>query len=133
MPGIMQGSPNYMLYAFPNQLEKPKALGEPCMIPGIPYPPGCEDSGGNPGNPPPGKTPCIIPGIPYPPGCEDSGNPPGNPGNPGNPPNKPGRPAIPETIAEPSPAADPDIGQAWGIAKVSADKAWAKQKGSKNI
>jgi len=79
------------------------------MIPGIPYPPGCEDSGGTPGNPPPG-----------------------NPGNPGKPP-APGRPAIPDAIAEPSPAADPNLSQAWGIAKVSADKAWAKQKGSKNI
>ncbi|MGZ3706275.1 MAG: S8 family peptidase, partial [Bdellovibrionota bacterium] len=40
---------------------------------------------------------------------------------------------IPAVGSEPSPAADTDLAQAWGISKVSADKAWAKQKGSKNV
>lgn len=127
-PSVEYVQPNYMIYAFPNKLEKPKSLGEPCMIPGIPFPPGCEDGGGE--QPPPGdKQPCIIPGIPFPPGCEDSGSPgePGDPGTPGN------RPDIQPLPAEPAPAADADLAKAWGIAKTSADKAWATQKGSKNV
>jgi subtilisin family serine protease len=139
-PTVEYAQPNYMLYATAAQLEKPKTLGEPCMIPGIPYPPGCDDSGGgaNPAPPPGdgGKQPCMIPGIPYPPGCDDSGTTPGNPGNPGNPtpaPTPGNRPAIPALPSEPTAGVDPDLSQAWGIAKVSADKAWAKQKGSKNV
>jgi subtilisin family serine protease len=139
-PAVEYAQPNYMVYATAAQLEKPKTLAEPCMIPGVPYPPGCEGGGdgGTPGMPPPGqpgeKQPCIIPGVPYPPGCEDSGSNPGQPGQPGQPGNPGGsRPAIPALPSEPSPASDPDISKAWGVLKVSADKAWAKQKGSKNI
>jgi subtilisin family serine protease len=135
-PNVEYAQPNYMLYASPAKLDKPKTLGEPCLIPGLPFPPGCEDSGGGeePGEPDPGQpgTPCLIPGIPFPPGCEDSGGgeEPGEPGNPGNP---GGRPAIQPPPAEATPAADPDLAKAWGIAKVSADKAWSTQKGNKNI
>ena len=140
-PSVEYVQPNYMIYAFPAKLDKPEPKGEPCAIPGVPYPPGCDDKGGTPpggGNPPPGgggKTPCVIPGVPYPPGCEDG---PGNPGNPGNPgePGKPGteRPAIAPAPADVVPAkADPDLDKAWGILKVQADKAWATERGSKNI
>ena len=137
-PNVEYAQPNYMLYASPAKLEKPKVLAEPCMIPGFPFPPGCEDSGGGGEQPDPGQpgTPCIIPGIPFPPGCEDSGGgspPPGDPGNPGNPGNPGGRPAIQPPPAEAAPAADPDLAKAWGIAKVSADKAWSIQKGNKNV
>jgi hypothetical protein len=141
-PNVEYVQPNYMMYAFPAQLAKAKVMGEPCAIPGIPFPPGCEDGGGGGGgNPPPAQpgTPCIIPGIPFPPGCEDSGGgAPGQPGQPGQPapaPGKPapGKPAIQPAPAEASPAADPNLASAWGIAKVSADKAWAKQRGSKNV
>ncbi len=55
-PTVEYAQPNYMLYASRAQLAKPKTLGEPCVIPGIPFPPGCEDSGSTPGNPPPGNT-----------------------------------------------------------------------------
>lgn len=131
-PSVEYAQPNYMLYAFPAKLEKPKTLAEPCMIPGIPYPPGCEDSGGG-GTPPPGDgggTPCIIPGIPFPPGCEDSG---GGGGDGGTPPPGGAGPAIEPAPAEAAPAVDPDLSKAYGIGKVSADKAWAKQRGSKDI
>jgi len=149
-PSVEYVQPNYMLYATAAKLENPKTLGEPCMIPGLPFPPGCDSSGGggggggggipglpgNPGgNPGDGKQPCMIPGLPFPPGCDDSGSNPGNPGNPGQPsqPSPGSRPAIPALPSEPAAAADPDMGSAWGITKVSADKAWAKQKGSKSI
>lgn len=136
-PNVEYAQPNYMLYAFPNKLAKPKTLGEPCLIPGIPFPPGCDDSGGGGGGEQPGQpgTPCLIPGIPFPPGCTDEGGGgggnPGQPGQPGNPGNA--GPAIEPAPAEAAPAVDPDLSKAWGIAKVSADKAWAKQTGTKNV
>jgi subtilisin family serine protease len=147
-PAVEYAQPNYLVYATAAQREQPKTLGTPCAVPGLPFPPGCDDSGGGggglpgmpgqPGQPgnPGGKQPCIIPGLPFPPGCDDSGTPgqPGQPGNPTNPTPTPGnRPAIPALPSEPSAAIDPDMNSAWGITKVSADKAWAKQKGSKNV
>lgn len=132
-PSVEYVQPNYMLYAFPNKLAQPKKLGEPCLIPGIPYPPGCDDGGGggNPPTPPPGGgTPCLIPGIPYPPGCDDGGG--GGGGGPTPPPaNRPTVPALPAEVNPP--VADPDVAKAWGVTKVSADQAWAIQKGSKNL
>ena len=102
-PTVEYAQPNYMIYAMPAKLEKPKTLGEPCLIPGIPFPPGCDDSGGGGG-----------------------GNPP--------PPGGGQRPAIQPAPAEVNPpVADPDLAKAWGITKVAADKAWATQKGSKNV
>ena len=133
-PAVEYAQPNYMLYAFPAKLAQPKKLAEPCMIPGIPFPPGCEDSGGGGGTPPPGDgggTPCLIPGIPFPPGCDDSGG--GGGGGGGGTPPPSNRPVVPALPAEAAPAADPDLAKAWGIGKVSADKAWAIEKGSKNI
>ncbi|MCO5143402.1 MAG: S8 family serine peptidase [Oligoflexia bacterium] len=128
-PMVEYAQPNYMVYAFPNQMEKPKSLAEPCIIPGIPFPPGCEDSGSQPPPDDGGKTPCIIPGIPFPPGCEDSGD-----GGGPTPPPRGQRPAISPPPAEVNPPVnDPDLSKAWGIEKVSATKAWEKQKGSKNI
>jgi subtilisin family serine protease len=131
-PSVEYVQPNYMIYAFPAQLAKAKTLGEPCLIPGVPFPPGCEDGGGGGEEPPPSQpgTPCIIPGIPFPPGCEDSGGG-GDPGQPGQP--APKRPAIEPVKPEAPGAVDPDLAKAYGIGKVSADKAWAKQRGSKDI
>ena len=63
---------------------------------------------------------CWIPGIPLPPGCSDEADGPG--------------PAIGSAPAEVNPpVADPDNANAYGLAKISADKAWAIQKGSKNV
>jgi len=36
---VEYAQPNYMVYATAAQLEKPKTLGTPCAIPGVPYPP----------------------------------------------------------------------------------------------
>lgn len=132
-PNVEYAQPNYMLYASPIKEEAVHVKGEPCLIPGLPFPPGCDDSGG--GTPPPGGggEPCLIPGIPFPPGCDDSGG--GAPPGGGNPPPGGGKdPAVEPAPAEVNPpAADPDLASAWGIQKVSADKAWAKARGSKDI
>lgn len=127
-PSVEYAQPNYMIYAFADQQVKPTA--EPCIIPGIPYPPGCE--GGGDGGGGGGQMPCIIPGVPFPPGCDDSGGGGGGGGGGGTPPSE--RPAIQPAPAEVNPpVADPDLAQAYGIAKVGADKAWAIQKGSKSV
>jgi len=129
-PSVEYAQPNYMIYAFKNEKAKPAA--EPCMIPGLPFPPGCEDGGDGGGdNPAPGG-PCLIPGIPFPPGCEDGGD--GGGGNPSPTPPPSNRPAIEPAPAEVNPpVADPDLVKAYGIGKVAADKAWATQKGSKSV
>jgi subtilisin family serine protease len=138
-PSVEYAQPNYMIYAMPIQkgAAKPQkpTKGEPCMIPGLPFPPGCDDAGG--GEQPPGGgdgQPCLIPGLPFPPGCDDSGG--GEqPGQPGQP-NPPGGsdPAIADPPAEVNPPqADPDLAKAYGIAKVGAPDAWKITRGSKNI
>jgi subtilisin family serine protease len=140
-PSVEYAQPNFMIYAYSPPSAQNKVQAEPCLIPGVPFPPGCEGGGGGeqPAPPPGGDqpqpgTPCLIPGIPFPPGCDDSGgpgNPPGQPGQPGNPGNNP---AIQPPPAEVNPpVADPDLSRAWGIAKTSADKAWAINKGSKDV
>ncbi len=95
----------------------------PCIAPGIPYPPGCDD----PTTPPPGDDdgkapPCIAPGIPYPPGCDDSG---GGGGSE--------RPAIEPEPAEPGRAGDPRLGELYGLKKIEAKRAWKVQEGSRDV
>ena len=154
--------PNYIVYTLPIA-EEVEVAEAPCILPGIPFPPGCVDqgTGGNPGNPgePGEEVPCIAPGIPFPPGCVDPGNPgnpgepgepgeevpciapgipfpPGcvDPGNPGNPGNpSPNRPPIEDVSEEPDAASDPDLSKAYGIEKVGAIAAWDIQKGSKDV
>lgn len=63
---------------------------------------------------------CWIPGIPLPPGCDDG--------------DAADRPAIADAPAEVNPPiADPDNAKAYGLGLISADKAWATERGSKNI
>ena len=122
---VEYAQPNYMIYALPLDAETVKVKSgakEPCLIPGFPYPPGCDDSGGG------GGEPCLIPGFPYPPGCDDSG---GGGGGGGTPPVE--RPQIQPMPSEGSPAADPDMDKVYGIRKIQAPEAWAVQRGSKNI
>lgn len=119
--------PNYILRALPiAQVERRNEAGIPC-IPGFDIP-GC-DAGGGEG----GKIPCFIPGLPFPPGCEDGdsgGNP--IPGNPGNPPA--GRPALAPAPADVNPpVVDPDLGKAYGLAKIGATDAWTGYRGSKDF
>jgi subtilisin family serine protease len=124
-PAVEYAQPNYMVYISPVTAEAvaPRSDKQPCLIPGIPYPPGCEDGGGGT-PPPPGGTPCLIPGLPFPPGCDDSGG--GGGGGTE-------RPAIQPLPAEPAAAADPDLSKTYGVKKVQAPEAWAIQRGSKDI
>lgn len=100
-------------------------------FPGMPGNPG--DGGGAPGGGGDGgSVPCIIPGIPYPPGCVDNGGG-GGGGNPGGG-TPESRPAVAPMPAEVVPAvADPDQAKAWGVNKVNAAGAWKKSRGSKDI
>jgi hypothetical protein len=75
---VEYAQPNYVVRINPiNQnlknLAGPPGFPIPC-IPGFDIP-GCD---------PNIKLPCLIPGLPFPPGCDDSGNP-GDPGNPDDP------------------------------------------------
>jgi hypothetical protein len=95
---------------------------------GVPCFPGMDIPGCNPDL-------CWIPGIPMPPGCRDSGGDPGNPPrDPGQPPPRPGRPDVAQPPAEVNPPqVDPDINKAWGLAKSGAIDAWEIEMGSQDI
>lgn len=138
-PLVEYAQPNYILYAFPEQVDtkdgdQPPGGGIPC-IPGYEIP-GCTPIGnpGNPGNPggPGGEVPCLFPGIPFPPGCKDDGSTPGNPGNPGNPPATDPAPIGAPAEVDP-PVADPSLNQAYGIGKIGAPAAWEHHKGSQKM
>lgn len=132
-PAVEYVQPNFIMYALPIHEEtvaEAAPQGEPCIIPGLPFPPGCEDSG----TPPPGggdgeAPPCIIPGLPFPPGCRDEG------GGGGTPPPGGGgeRPAIEPEPAEPGRADDPRVGELYGLEKIEAQRAWEVQEGSKDV
>ncbi len=72
---VEYAQPNFVLRALPIEAAKDEPL--PC-VPGYDVP-GCG---------PTVQVPCIIPGLPFPPGCEDGGNP-GQPGNPTPPATRP--------------------------------------------
>jgi subtilisin family serine protease len=76
------------------------------------------------------EVPCLIPGIPFPPGCKDT---PGNPGNPGEePPTPPAtRPDLLPSPGEIVGQLDPDLGKAYGLAKIGAVDAWKQFRGAK--
>ncbi len=129
-PAVEYVQPNFIMYAMPIHEELVEAKSQPCIIPGLPFPPGCDDSG----TPPPGggdgeAPPCIIPGLPFPPGCRDEGGgtPPPGGGTPGE------RPAIEPAPVEPGRAADPKLDQLYGLKKIQAQEAWAIQEGSKDV
>ena len=126
-PSVEYVQPNYILRAQPVKAldAKPAEGGIPC-IPGMDIP-GCD---------PDAKLPCLIPGIPFPPGCEDGGGgggeDPGQPGQPGQP-----APSRPDLLPPPAdvnpPVADPDLAKAYGISKIGATDAWSSHKGSKDF
>ncbi|MEN9722564.1 MAG: hypothetical protein RJB38_550 [Pseudomonadota bacterium] len=119
-PMVEYAQPNYVIRISPQELRPQEGL--PC-IPGFDIP-GCD---------PNMKLPCLFPGIPFPPGCEDNGGGmPGNPGGPGNPPAT--RPDLTPPPAEVNPpVADPDLAKAYGIGKVGATQAWAQHQGNKDM
>jgi subtilisin family serine protease len=103
----------------------------PCLIPGIPFPPGCVDDPNGGGGGGGGGIPCIVPGLPFPPGCVDDPN--GGGGGGSNPPpaNRPGLNPRPAPV---SPSKDdPNLSKAWGISKVEAPKAWTTNPGNENV
>ncbi len=105
-PNVEYVQPNYMIYALEAQPEV--QAGKPCYIPGLPFPPGCNTN--------------VKP------------RPPSQPSRPTNPPVAARRPEIKPAPSEVNPPkVDPNLDRAWGIEKVGADKAWATQRGSKNV
>ena len=107
----------------------------PC-IPGMDVP-GCDPKA------------CVMPGIPYPPGCHDGTNPSPTPTNP-NPtptPTNPEPTPTPDPTDNPPPAtrpdlqaapaevippvADPDLSQSYGMTKIGATEAWKTFRGTR--
>jgi subtilisin family serine protease len=126
---VEYAQPNYILRALPisSPRVQPGVNDEP--IPGLPSIP-CIPGFDIPGCDPNAKIPCLIPGIPFPPGCEDGGGGGDNPGDPNNPPaNKPELQAPPADVNPP--VADPELAKAYGLEKIGATQAWAEHKGSK--
>jgi subtilisin family serine protease len=130
-PSVEFAQPNYLLFAYPVYSHGDRQAndgGIPC-IPGFDIP-GCTPGDGGGG----GSTPCLFPGIPFPPGCEDGGG--GGGGGGGDTPTPPpaGRPELAPMPAEVSPAIDdPNLSKAYGLAKIGAIDAWKDFNGSKNI
>lgn len=124
---VEYAQPNYIMHVLPiKQRFVAKAGGVPC-IPGMNIP-GCDPKAGQP---------CLMPGVPFPPGCKDDpGTTPTDP-DPTNPtpqPSDPGtsRPALKDAPAEVNPpVVDPSLSKAYGLAAIKATEAWAKNKGSK--
>ncbi|MBU6374740.1 MAG: S8 family serine peptidase [Bdellovibrionales bacterium] len=123
-PMVEYAQPNYIIRISPFE-QKPQN-GIPC-IPGIDIP-GCD---------PNAKLPCLIPGVPFPPGCDDGsgggggGGDPGDGGGGGTPSTRPElKPAPPEVNP---PVADPDLAKAYGIGKIKADQAWSTHRGTKDM
>lgn len=121
-PNVEYAQPNYILRALPVTkvaAAKPSDGGMPC-IPGMDIP-GCT------------PLPCMAPN--FPPGCKDSGDQPTPPpGDNPNPPPSNGRPPVADKPGDVNPpSADPQLNQAYGIAKVGATKAWSKTRGSQDM
>ena len=134
---VEYAQPNYILSIPEKDMVKHANTGGkmPC-IPGMEIP-GC-DKGGGGGGGYGAKPPCIFPGVPYPPGCQDTGNP-GDPSQPPTDPSQPtppatGRPTLGSAPAEVIPAqADPDLAKVYGMSKIQAVEAWKVFRGSKNF
>ena len=114
---VEYAQPNYILHALPvytgtRSIARAFA-GVPCLIPGIPFPPGCDSSGGGtPSDPPPPTDPSTPPSTPP----------------------VTSRPDLKPAPAEVTPpVVDPDLGKAYGLAKVGAPEAWKITQGSKDI
>ncbi|MGZ3731433.1 MAG: S8 family serine peptidase, partial [Bdellovibrionota bacterium] len=108
-PDVEYVQPNYILYAHD---EQPAAAAKPCLIPGIPYPPGCSEAAA------PSEPPQPAPSA-------EAGNP-----------SIPGRGSRPGVMPRPNDVGgggDPSQSLAWGVSKIGATQAWARSKGSRNV
>jgi len=136
-PMVEYAQPNYILRINPNKPkddnpEMPPMGGIPC-IPGLDIP-GCD---------PNAKIPCLIPGIPFPPGCSDDPNPvptptptdsPGPVPTPTPTPPPSGDPAVQDPPADVDPpVADPDNSKAYGLEKIGATEAWKEFRGDRKM
>lgn len=125
-PTVEYVQPNYIVHTFKNRSrddgDQPGMPGGLPCIPGFDIP-GCDKDA---------PMPCLIPGIPFPPGCQDGGENPPEPGNPNQPPAD--RPALADAPADVvPPVADPDLSKAYGVSKVGAVEAWKSFRGSKDF
>lgn len=147
-PMVEYAQPNFIIRLSPMDLAQKRAqAGQPCPIPGVPFPPGCDPNGGGGGGQPPvggipcipgvnipgcdpnAKFPCLIPGIPFPPGCDDSG---GGGGGGGNPPST--RPDLKDPPADVIPPMDdPENSKAYGLEKIGATQVWPSHRGDKQM
>jgi len=120
-------------YAQPNYIVRTKPIQQPVRGSegGIPCIPGMDIPDCDPNAP----MPCLIPGIPFPPGCQDGGDspiPPPGGDDPSNPPAE--RPAVQDPPAEVNPPVDDaDLAKAYGLAKIGATEAWGTHKGDKKF
>lgn len=103
-PAVEYAHPNYILRAMP---VAEHYAGEPLNAPF--------------------RFPCILPGVQFPPNCvawqwPDFGRRPNN------------KPAVAQRPADTiPPVADPDLAEAYGIAKIGADRAWSLHRGTENF
>lgn len=110
---VEYAQPNYLLYTLPvtdTAQGLIHALADeriPCWFPGIPLPPGCDDSGGGGG---------AGDDQPTPPPSVD---------------NKPSLAPAPEEINPP--VADVELNRLWGINKIEAKSAWETHRGDRNF
>ena len=107
---VEYAQPNYILYALPIAEVNPVRVrvahpeGLPCLLPGIPFPPGCDDSGG---------------------GGDDATEPPS--------PEKT-RPVLRTSPPEVNPPQlDPQMDKAYGLTKVGAVEVWKSYRGDSNF
>ncbi len=78
-----------------------------------------------------GKIPCWVPGVPMPPGCDDSGDGAETPVNPPSAGARPALSAAPVEVNPP--ATDQELDKLWGMTKISAQDAWKDHRGSKDF
>lgn len=134
-PMVEYAQPNYILSLPSKVLDLSKDYGElPACVPGLTDDLECDASLPIPCIPGFIEEPycdpkaCLFPGIPFPPGCEGGGIPFPIPGNPGEPTERPALQDPPADVVPPM--ADPNLAEAWGLAKVHAPEAWLIHQGT---
>lgn len=119
LPYVEYAQPNYVL-RIPTPVLKAQNGAMPC-IPGFDMPDCDPDL-------------CLIPGIPFPPGCRDWGDEPGEPGDPSDPGDGGRRPPVADRPAEVDPpVADPELSKLWGMSKAGAVDTWQSWTGDPNF
>ncbi len=130
---VEYAQPNYILRLLPS-VTAADTLADPPSPPGggLPCIPGMDVPNCDPNI----KLPCIFPGVPFPPGCEDSGG--GGGDNPlpipTPAPNPTQDPPLADAPADVNPpVADPSLDKTYGLSKIGAIDAWKSHRGSKDM